>query len=52
MVGNVKDKIISLFKTNTTKDYTEPTHVNNVYGGGKKLTKPKITKKTIRRQHT
>ena len=37
MVGGLKDKIMSLFKTNITKDYC----VSNVYGGGKKPRKPK-----------
>ena len=37
MVGGLKDKIISIFKTNITKDYC----VGNVYGGGKKPRKPK-----------
>ena len=37
MVGSLKDKIMSLFKTNITKDYC----VGNVYGGGKKPRKPK-----------
>ena len=37
MVGGLKDKIMSLFKTNITKDYC----VGNVYGGGKKPRKPK-----------
>ena len=27
MVGGVKDKIVSLFKTNATKDYGKPTHI-------------------------
>ena len=38
-VGGIKDKIMSLFKTNTTKNY----------GGGKIPRKPKIKEKTIRR---
>ena len=41
-VGCVKDKVMSLFKTNTTKDYSKLTRVKNVYGGGKKSRKPKI----------
>ena len=49
MLGDAKDKIMGLFKTNTTGDCIKPTHVNNVYGGEKKPRKPKI--KTIRRQH-
>ena len=34
-----------LFKANTNKDYNKPTHVRNVYVGGKKPRKPKIKKK-------
>ena len=48
-LGNAKDKIMSLFKTNTTEDCIKPTHVSNVYRGEKKPSKPKIKK--IRRQH-
>ena len=40
----VNNKIMSLFKTNITKNYSKPTGVNNVYGGWKKLRKPKIEK--------
>ena len=47
-LGNAKDKIMSLFKTNTTEDCIKPTHVSNVYRGEKKPSKPKI--KTIRKQ--
>ena len=46
MVGDVEDKIMSLFKTNTAKDYSKPTHVNHVYEGGKKPRKPKIKKQS------
>ena len=57
MVGGVKDKITSLFKTNTTEDYSKSTRVNNVnttedyskstrvnnvHEGGKKSWKAKI----------
>ena len=35
-VGSVKDKIMSLFKTNTTKEYSKSTLAKNVYGGEKK----------------
>ena len=35
---------MSLFKTNTTNDYSEPTRVNNVHRGGKKPRKPKKKK--------
>ena len=30
-LGDAKDKIMSLFKTNTTEDCIKPTHVSNVY---------------------
>ena len=36
MVGDIRDKITSPFKTITTRNYSKPTHVNNVHGGGKK----------------
>ena len=45
-VYDVKEEIMSLFKTNTTKDYCRPTRVNNVYSGGKKSRKP-IKQNTI-----
>ena len=48
MVGSVRDKIISLFKTNTIKNYDKPTYVSNVYGDQKKLRKPK-NKKNIKK---
>ena len=35
-VGGAKGKILSLFKTNTTKEYSKPTHIKNVHGGVKK----------------
>ena len=44
---SVKDKSMSLFKTNTTEDYSEPKCVSNVYGDVKKLRKPKIKKKQL-----
>lgn len=31
-----KDKIITIFTANGIKDYIKPTHVKNVYVGGKK----------------
>ena len=31
MAGDAKDKIMILFKTNTTENYIKPTRVNNVY---------------------
>ena len=30
-MDGVKDKIMSLFKTNITNDYNKPTHDNKVY---------------------
>ena len=44
MVGGVKGKIISLFKTNTTKNYSELARDNNVFGVCKKPRKLKIKK--------
>ena len=38
-VGGVKDKIINLFKTTTTRDYSKPKRPGNLYGGGKKPNK-------------
>ena len=49
MVGGTEDKVMSLFKTNTTESFGKPTLVKNLYGGRKKPRKPKIKK--IRRQH-
>ena len=40
-LGHVKDKIISLFKINTTKDHSKPTSSKNLYGGAKKPRKLK-----------
>ena len=51
MVGGVKGKIISLFKTNTTKNYSELARDNNVFGVCKKPRKIKI-KKTTRLQNS
>ena len=31
-MSGVKNKIMSLFKTNTTKNYSKPKDANNVYG--------------------
>ena len=44
-MGDIKDKIMSLLKTNTTKDYSKSTRVNNVHGGGNKPRKLEV--KTI-----
>lgn len=41
IVFGVKDKILSLFITNTMKDYNNPTRAISVYGGGKKPRKRK-----------
>ena len=43
----VKGKFVCLLKRNTTKDYSESTHVSNMYGAGKKLRKPNIFKDPI-----
>ena len=40
-MDSVKDKIISLSKPNTTKDYNKPTRDKNLYGGGKNPREPK-----------
>ena len=37
-----KDKTMSLYKANVTKDYSKPTHVKNMYSGGRKPKKVKI----------
>lgn len=37
---------MSLFKTNAAKDYSKRKCVNNVYGVGKKPTKPTIKKQS------
>ena len=47
-MGGVKDKIISLFKINTTKNDSKLTCVSNVYGNRKKPSKPKIK---VRSEH-
>ena len=43
-VGDVKNK--SILKRNTAKDYSKPTCVKNVYGGGKKARKLKLQKRS------
>ena len=45
-MGRFKDKIMGLFKTNTTNDYNKATHVSKVYGGGKNPRKPKLRKQS------
>ena len=42
VVFGVKDKILSLFKINTTTDGSKQICVKNIYGSGKKLRKLKI----------
>ena len=42
MVGDVKGKIMSLFKSNTTKDYCKTIRANSVSKGGKKPRKLKL----------
>ena len=49
MVGGVKGKIISLFKTNATKNYSELARDINVFGVCKKPRKLKIKKKPDRK---
>ena len=44
MVGGVKDKVMSLFKIISTKDYNKLTHINDLYEGGKKSRKLKMKK--------
>ena len=38
-VGGVKDKIMNLFKTTTTRDYSKPKRPGNLYIGGRKPNK-------------
>ena len=40
VVGGIKDKVVSIFKINTLKDYGKQT----VYGRSKKVRKPKTQK--------
>ena len=47
-MGGVKDKTMSLFNTDITKDYSKQMCFNNVYEGGKKPRKPKIGKTIYR----
>ena len=35
-MGGVKDKIMSLFKINTTQDHNKPLSGKNLHGGAKK----------------
>ena len=41
-MGIFQDKIMSLCKTNATKNCNKPILVRNMYGDGKKPRKPKI----------
>ena len=47
-MGGVKDKIMRLFKINTTRDYSEAASVKNMDGGGKKLSEDNKQKTTCR----
>ena len=40
-MGAVKDKIMSLYKTNVIKDYRKPTRIKNMYSDVKKIRKLK-----------
>lgn len=42
VVGGVKNKIMNLFKKNTTEDYSKTMHVNNMNRGGMKPRKSKL----------
>ena len=48
-MSGVKDKLMSFFKINTTKDYSKPKRDKNVSGAGNKP--KKRTEFTIRAQH-
>ena len=41
-MGGAKGKVMILFKTNPTKDYSKLKSVRNVYGGNKQTKKLKI----------
>ena len=45
-MDGVKGKSMTLFKTNTTKNYIKSIRVNNVYGHRKKLKKTKTKKQS------
>ena len=45
-MGGAKDKTMSLFKTNTTKDYSKLMHIRNINVGGKKPSKLKMQKQS------
>ena len=40
-MGGFTDKIMSLFKINTTKEFGKTTRESNVHGSGKQSRKPK-----------
>ena len=42
MMCGVKNKIMNLFKINTTEDYSKPMHVNDMNRGGMKPRKSKV----------
>ena len=42
----MKDKMMLLFKIKTTKTYSKPTLIKNMYSGGKKPRKLKIQKQS------
>ena len=44
--GGVKDRILSLSKTNSTKNYIKPKRAKNVYGTGSRPSKLKIQKQS------
>ena len=46
-MGGVKDKIMSLFKTNTIKNYRKPTRAKNLYVTGKKPRKLKRKNQSV-----
>ena len=50
MASGAKDKIMSLFKTNSTKDYNKLTRGKNINANGKEPGKSKIKKPTRRQK--
>ena len=47
-VGDSKGKNMSLFKTNTTMDYSKPRRFNNLHDGGKNPRSPKVQKEKMK----
>ena len=45
-MGSVREKIMSLSKASTIRNFSKPTHVSMMYGGQKKPRKPKIKKQS------